>query len=155
MISVKGGANINPGMVRDLKGTREREGADLALFLSLEEPTAEMQREAAATGTLDLGALVVPRVQLFTVGSLLATPTRTVPAPLYTTVTAADAARHQASRSRKSRRPDPKQREMYFPMPDALLSAGGMAEDVASLDPDLRREAGGLPSYLRVRTRTG
>jgi len=38
IVSVKGGENINSGMVRDLKGTMEREKAAMGLFLTLTPP---------------------------------------------------------------------------------------------------------------------
>ena len=49
IVSVKGGG-IKSGDIRDLKGTMEREGAPLGVFLTLKEPTREMEREAAAAG---------------------------------------------------------------------------------------------------------
>jgi hypothetical protein len=49
VISVKGGG-IKSGDVRDLKGTMEREKAALGLFLTLNDPTREMEREAASAG---------------------------------------------------------------------------------------------------------
>ena len=55
IVSVKGGENITSGMVRDLKGTMEREKAALGLFLTLNEPTREMTREAASAGFYETG----------------------------------------------------------------------------------------------------
>jgi hypothetical protein len=53
-MSVKGGENINAAMVRDLKGTIWRKPR-LGLFLMLNEPTREMEREAAAAGLYETG----------------------------------------------------------------------------------------------------
>src|SRR5437868_1582666 len=47
IVSVKGGEFLNPGMVRDLRGTVERDGAQLGLLVCLNEPTAGMRQEAA------------------------------------------------------------------------------------------------------------
>jgi hypothetical protein len=55
IVSVKGGENINSAMVRDLKGTMEREKAALGFFLTLNEPTREMEREAASAGLYETG----------------------------------------------------------------------------------------------------
>jgi len=56
IISVKGGAT-NSGHVRDLKGTMEREGASLGVFLTLNPPSREMQKEAASAGARMIQAL--------------------------------------------------------------------------------------------------
>ena len=63
VVSVKGGG-IKSGDVRDLKGTMEREKAALGLFLSLKEPTREMEREAASAGIYETGGQKVPRLQI-------------------------------------------------------------------------------------------
>jgi site-specific DNA-methyltransferase (adenine-specific) len=49
VISVKGGGT-NSAHIRDLKGTMEREGAALGIFLTLNDPTREMEKEAASAG---------------------------------------------------------------------------------------------------------
>jgi site-specific DNA-methyltransferase (adenine-specific) len=54
VISVKGGAT-NSAHIRDLKGTMEREGAALGLFLTLNTPTREMEKEAASAGFYETG----------------------------------------------------------------------------------------------------
>lgn len=71
IVSVKGGENINSGMVRDLKGTMEREKAALGLFLTLNEPSREMTREAAAAGLYETGGMKVPRLQILTAVKIL------------------------------------------------------------------------------------
>ena len=65
VISVKGGG-IKLGDVRDLKGTMEREKAALGLFLTLNEPTREMEKEAAS-GT---GGIKVPKLQILTAAQI-------------------------------------------------------------------------------------
>ena len=72
VVSVKGGGNVNPGMVRDLKGVMEREKAEMGIFITLEPPTAGMKKEAAAAGTYKspLG-ISYPRLQVFTIEELL------------------------------------------------------------------------------------
>jgi len=71
IVSVKGGENINSAMVRDLKGTMERENAALGLFLTLNKPTREMEREAASAGIYETGGMKVPRLQILTAAEIL------------------------------------------------------------------------------------
>jgi site-specific DNA-methyltransferase (adenine-specific) len=71
VVSVKGGEHINSGMVRDLKGTMEREKAALGLFLTLNPPTREMEREAASAGFYETGGKKFPRLQILTAAQIL------------------------------------------------------------------------------------
>lgn len=50
VVSVKGGGNVGVAMIRDLIATIEREGAKIGVFLTLEDPTTTMRREATAAG---------------------------------------------------------------------------------------------------------
>jgi len=73
VISVKSG-NINPAQVRDLRGVVEREGAAIAVFITLHEPTKPMREEAAAAGFWSPehnAELKFPRIQLLTIEELL------------------------------------------------------------------------------------
>ena len=70
IISVKGGATKS-GDVRDLKGTMEREKAALGIFLTLNEPTREMEKEAASAGFYETGGMKFPRVQILTAAQVL------------------------------------------------------------------------------------
>jgi site-specific DNA-methyltransferase (adenine-specific) len=72
LVSVKSGG-VNSGMVRDLKGTLEREKAAIGLFITLEEPTKEMRLEATTSGVYhsDLWNRDFPRIQLISVRELL------------------------------------------------------------------------------------
>ena len=72
VIQVKGGRVSSP-QVRDLKGVVEREQAALGLFISLEPPTREMQREAASGGVYhsELWDRDFPKIQLRTIGEML------------------------------------------------------------------------------------
>lgn len=70
IISVKGGG-IKSGDIRDLKGTMERENAALGIFLTLNKPTREMEKEAAAAGFYETGGLKFPRVQILTAEQIL------------------------------------------------------------------------------------
>lgn len=70
IVSVKGGG-IKSGDIRDLKGTMEREKAALGLFLTLNDPTREMLREAAAAGFYETGGKKFPRLQILTAAQIL------------------------------------------------------------------------------------
>jgi site-specific DNA-methyltransferase (adenine-specific) len=71
VISVKGGDNVGPAMVRDLKGTVERDKAELGLFLTLTPPSKEMIKEAASAGFYETGGQRVPRLQILTANDLI------------------------------------------------------------------------------------
>jgi DNA modification methylase len=71
VVSVKGGG-IKPDDVRALNHVREREGAEIALFTSLEKPTPAMVKDAASAGFYtSMAGKKVPRVQLLTIADLL------------------------------------------------------------------------------------
>ena len=72
IFSVKGGHNIGVTEVRDLIGVLDRERAQIGVYLSFEEPTRPMQKEAADAGfyTSPDGSRY-PRLQLLTIKDLL------------------------------------------------------------------------------------
>jgi site-specific DNA-methyltransferase (adenine-specific) len=70
IISVKGGGT-NSAHIRDLKGTMEREGAALGVFLTANPPTREMEREAASAGIYETGGMKVPRLQILTAAQII------------------------------------------------------------------------------------
>lgn len=72
VVQVKSG-HVNPGQIRDLKGTMQREKAEIGLFLTLEPPTQGMISEAASAGFYhsDLWNEDYPRVQICTIEELL------------------------------------------------------------------------------------
>jgi site-specific DNA-methyltransferase (adenine-specific) len=72
VISVKGGKKLNPAMVRELRGTLEREKADIGVFVCVPEPSSEMKREATRAGHLDVSDSEgpIPRLQIVTVDRL-------------------------------------------------------------------------------------
>lgn len=72
VVSVKGGG-IKPDDVRALNHVREREAAEIAFFISLEEPTAAMVKDAASAGFYtNMVGQKFARVQLLTIAGLLA-----------------------------------------------------------------------------------
>ncbi|MBS1562537.1 MAG: restriction endonuclease [Bacteroidetes bacterium] len=72
IISVKGGLTIPANAVRDLRGTIEREKAEIGVLISIAEPTKNMREDAAAAGfyTSAFGTKH-PRLQLLTIEQLL------------------------------------------------------------------------------------
>ena len=71
VVSVKGGG-LKADDVRALNHVREREGAEIALFISLEEPTRGMIADAASAGFYESATgKKYPRVQLLTIEGLL------------------------------------------------------------------------------------
>jgi len=72
IISVKGGEQLSPVMVRELAGTVDREGADMGILVTLGEPTKAMQTEAAGHGFVQKSAHGrLPRIQITTAQDLL------------------------------------------------------------------------------------
>ena len=96
LVSVKSGG-VNSAMVRDLKGTSEREKAAIGLFVTLEEPTREMRLEADTAGlyewelfsSMDEDARPVrrdfPRLQILTIRELLDGKKPQLPPMVYST----------------------------------------------------------------------
>jgi adenine specific DNA methylase Mod len=110
IISVKGGANVNVGMLRDLRGVIEREDAEMGIFVTLAEPTAPMIAEAAAAGFVRQSAHgKLPRLQIVTVADMLDGRMPRIP-PL---------PQEQIGRAppnRKRRKGDPNQLELLLPL---------------------------------------
>jgi DNA modification methylase len=72
VVSVKGGENLKADDIRSIMAVREREGADIALFISLEEPTRGMIKDAVSAGLYESpNGKKFQRVQLLTVEGLL------------------------------------------------------------------------------------
>ena len=72
IVSVKGGENVGPAMVKDLIATVSRENAEIGLFVTLAKPTPAMVKEAASAGiyTTPTGKKY-DRIQLLTVEGLM------------------------------------------------------------------------------------
>jgi hypothetical protein len=63
---------LAPAFVRELRGTIEREEADMGILLTLAEPTKAMNAEAAAAGVVAKSAHGrLPRLQNVMIGDLL------------------------------------------------------------------------------------
>ena len=82
IVQVKSGKVSSPH-IRDLKGTMEREKAALGLFITLEKPTREMEKEAVSAGFYhsELWQRDYPKLQIRTVGELLEGRAFEMPSP--------------------------------------------------------------------------
>jgi hypothetical protein len=72
-IQVKSG-HVSSSVIRDLKGTMEREGAPIGALITLEEPSAPMVTEAVSAGFYSSPGLPdvrYPKVQILTIAELL------------------------------------------------------------------------------------
>lgn len=67
VLSVKGGKHINPAMVRELRGTMESEGSELAGLLLIENPTRGMIEEANKAGQYNYKGTNYNKIQMLTI----------------------------------------------------------------------------------------
>jgi len=74
IIQVKGTENVNPSMVRDLKGTLKSQEADFAILITFKNPTQGMINEATNEGYFEFMGRKIPRIQFLTVGDLFKDP---------------------------------------------------------------------------------
>ncbi len=72
VVSVKGGQNVSVAMIRDLKAVVEREKAKIGIFITLENPTAPMTKEALAAGYYETEFGQYPKIQILTIEQLFA-----------------------------------------------------------------------------------
>ena len=75
VIEVKGGKNVGIGVVRDLRGVLERDEAEMAGLIVMDDPgprkRANFEREMASAGDLDVFGAPYPRMQLLTTEEIL------------------------------------------------------------------------------------
>ncbi len=123
LTSVKGGASVNPSMVRDFRGVLDRERAQMGLFICLNTPTKAMRTEAASAGIADTVHGELPKLQIVAIKEWFEGRAPKLP-PLQHLPTAAFA----STRSRKAaraKRPDRTQPEFQYSF------AGGKTVDEA------------------------
>ena len=74
VVQVKSG-HVNRSQIGDLNNARQREKAEIAVFITLEEPSGPMLKEAASAGFYQpeyFPGMTVPRMQVLTIAELLA-----------------------------------------------------------------------------------
>ncbi len=84
LISVKGGKQLNPAMVRDLGGTVEaQKDALMGIIITLEPPTKGMVEAVNHSGTFvhELTGATYPRLQAMTIAELLQGASPSMPTP--------------------------------------------------------------------------
>ena len=74
IISVKGTENVNPAMVRDLKGTMKSQNADFGILITFRKPTQGMINEATKEGHFKCMNRQIPKIQLLIVEDLFKEP---------------------------------------------------------------------------------
>ncbi|MGA2505240.1 MAG: site-specific DNA-methyltransferase [Anaerolineales bacterium] len=86
LIQVKSG-HVNSGMIRDLCGVIDREGAAIGAFISLDPPSRDMVTEAVSAGYFrsETWQKDYPRIQIMTVEDLLGGKTLEMPPSAYGT----------------------------------------------------------------------
>jgi len=97
IFSVKAG-KLHAHYVRDLRGVVEREGAQIGVLLTLDEPTKAMRAEAASAGFYESPWGKHPRLQIITVGELLEGKKIDMPPVRHTNVTFKRAPRAKGKR---------------------------------------------------------
>lgn len=70
IFSVKAG-KTGVSHLRDLRGVLDREGAEIGVLISMQEPTQPMRKEAASAGFYESAWGKHPKLQILTVGELL------------------------------------------------------------------------------------
>lgn len=86
LVQVKSG-KVKSGDIRDLRGTVEREGAAIGVFITLEEPSRDMNREAAEAGFYQQPGFDrnYPKIQILTISDLLNGTQLQMPSSVMTT----------------------------------------------------------------------
>lgn len=111
ILSVKAG-KLHATYLRDLRGVLDREGAEMGVLISLEEPTGPMRKEAASAGFYTSPWGKHPRLQLLTVEDLMTGKTINRP-PIQTSTTFKKAPKAAGKQAEKKRldfdAPDPDQ----------------------------------------------
>jgi site-specific DNA-methyltransferase (adenine-specific) len=72
IVSVKGGAHVDVGMIYELGHVIEREKAKAGVFITLAEPTGPMRTEAIKAGFYETDYGKFPKIQILTVTELFA-----------------------------------------------------------------------------------
>ncbi|WP_295822382.1 DNA methyltransferase [uncultured Deinococcus sp.] len=107
IVSVKAGRNLNPAMVRDLRGTVEREKAAVGVLLLAHPPTKGMVQEAAQAGAYSWGGRTFPKLQILTVEQLLSGQQPLLPRGVVNVSYEQKAAKSLTGKGKKDRGADP------------------------------------------------
>ena len=123
IVSVKGGENVGPTMIRDLIGTVGNQQARAGVFITLTPPTRKMSEAASAAGVVEAGGRVIPRIQIRTVEQLLRRNRPDLP-PVYDIVSSAMASRRAVARRPTAPSPDPARLRREPELPPMAIAGG-------------------------------
>jgi site-specific DNA-methyltransferase (adenine-specific) len=132
IVSVKAGKHVGPDAIRVLKSVVEREGADMGVFICLNDPTPDMRMEAATAKKVELPGGKRPRIQIVTVRDLIAGPNLGILTEL-NTIRAAQEAK-AVKRRPKPKAPTPEELRRQPPLPPMQIRGG--KKDQVPLDLD-------------------
>lgn len=149
IVSVKAGQNINPGMLRDLAGVVQREGADMGVFVCVNAPTKELRIEAQRSDLIELPGGMRHRLQIVTVKDLIEGPQLGILTEL-NSVQAALAARAEANR-RPPARPTREQLRREPEFPPMPLKGGKTTRDQPTLPLEEPLLSAGAPAGRKRR----
>lgn len=152
IISVKGGRNLNPSMIRDLRGTLDRERVltndprVVAVFLSLHEPTSKMREEALEAGFVDTDFRKIPALQILTIEDVFNGKGINVPFQFDTIAAARAGKKRRASKGNRQVSPEElvQQRQFMFG-----ISGGKQVRAEPELDLSLKEEIHVMPPRLK------
>jgi site-specific DNA-methyltransferase (adenine-specific) len=134
IVSVKAGRHVGPDPIRVLKSVVEREGADMGVFICLDDPTADMRTEAAMAKKIELPGGPRPRIQIVTVRDLIAGPNLGILTELNTVRAAQEA---KAVKRRKAPEPPtPEQLRKEPPLPPMPITGGKQDKVQVPMDLD-------------------
>jgi site-specific DNA-methyltransferase (adenine-specific) len=131
IVSVKAGRHVGPDHVRVLKDVVNREGADMGVFICLNDPTQDMRTEAALAKKVELPGGPRPRIQIVTVRDLIAGPNLGILTELNTVRAAQEA---KAAKRRKAKPPTPEELRRQPQLPPMPIKGG--KKDQVPLDLD-------------------
>ncbi len=118
LTSVKGGNNVGPAMVRDFRGTLEREKAQMGLFICLKRPTKAMMTEASAGGLADTVHGDIPKLQIVAIEDWFEGKLPKLPPLDHLPSAALSSIKRRVASKKKAKRPDPKAPEFMFEFSD-------------------------------------
>jgi len=134
IVSVKAGKHVGPDAIRVLKSVVEREGANLGVFVCLDEPTSEMRKEAAVAGRVELPGGSRPKIQIVTAAGLIAGPNLGILTELNTIRAAREAKAIQ--RKPKAKRPTSEDLRRQPELPPMPITGGKKGRDQVALPLD-------------------
>lgn len=137
VVSVKGGVNVGPSMIRDLIGTVDAEHADIGVFVTLSPPTKKMEDAANAAGVVEAGGKLRSRIQIRTIEQLLRRERPDLP-PTYDLLSAAIEAKAVGRRQPPKVSPEDLRKAPRLKLP---ISGGKASQRQQSMLPELLVES--------------